>query len=110
MENCCNNELGRFPHNEDINTGIKAVQNGYHVLRFMAPNFTWFTLTYYYFANADIIIPKGKLNESFLYTMKILQPDDTYLETDDCDNYTFTTFINTKACGTCDDEEIFIYE
>ncbi len=103
MENCCKNDLGIFPHNNEINTGVKATQNGYHKLELIGPNFAGFTLEYYYFANADIIIPQGTLNENFVYQLKIKQPDSTYLETDECPNYIFKTFVSTIECDDCEE-------
>jgi hypothetical protein len=109
MENCCNTDLGIFAHNKEINLGVKATQNGFHIIELIGPNFAGFTLRYYYFAGADIIIPQGKLNEDFFYKLKIKQPDNTYLETDTCPNYSLKTFVSTVFCSLCTDDEIIYY-
>lgn len=107
MENCCKNRLGAFPHTQEINLGVKSTQNGYHTLELIGPNFAGFTLKYYFFANRSIIIPQGKLNEDFLYELKIKQPDGTYLEIDNCPNFNFKTFVNTVYCSPCDEDLIY---
>lgn len=108
---CCKIDLGNFPHSGEIKTGQIATQNGYHKLELVGPNFAGFTLTYYYFAGAEIVIPQGKLNEDFLYKMKIKQPDGTYFKdlTGECENFIFKTFIETSSCGACP-EDVFVYE
>lgn len=103
---CCKNELGNFPHTEEIKTGLISSQTGSHKLEFFGPNFASFSKQYYFFAGAEIIIPQGVLNEDSLYKLKIKQPDGTYYEKEECENFTFRTYIETnnecKPCGDAD--------
>lgn len=100
---CCKNELGNFPHIGEINTGLNASQTGKYKLELVGPNFGSFSKWYYFFSGAKIIIPQGVLNEDSFYKMKIRQPDGSYYEKDDCENFVFKTYIETnKDCNFCD--------
>lgn len=95
---CCKNDLGSFPHNKDINTGLQAAQSGMHELMFTGPNFTRFSKYLNVSIGEDIVIPQGILNEDCVYAMVITQPDGTTIEQDACENFAFRTFINKVVC------------
>ena len=95
---CCKNNLGEFPHNRDIDTGVVALQTGTHELRLKAANFTTQSLWLNVTLGGNIIIPQGNLNENFTYSFTIIQPDGTILEVTDCSNFSLTTFISTASC------------
>lgn len=96
---CCKNELGQFPHNRDINTGVSAVQSGIHELRFTGPNYVRFSKFLTLAEFDDIVIPQGLLNEDCAYSLEIIQPDSTLLSLTDCTNFALTTFINKVDCS-----------
>jgi hypothetical protein len=95
---CCKNDLGTFPHNRDINTGIETTQAGIHEIRLKGPNFATQSLFQNLDSGDEIVIPKGVLNEYFQYSMVIIQPDLTMIELTECSNFTFKTFINRISC------------
>jgi len=110
---CCKNDLGIFPHNEDINLGPIAEESGEVTLFFTGINGTKFSIKINVAdptADADIIIPKGLLNEDLYYCFTIRNPSGSYIEkiTDGigCGNYCLKTFIDiTSGCGdTCPSE------
>lgn len=99
--NCCVNDLGRKPHNQDIDLGVQAEQTGKYIalLYFagMVINRS-FNLT----LGDDLIIPRP-FNEMYQYKMQIIQPDGELLKIDDCENFSFQTYINiTPPCAPCD--------
>lgn len=100
--NCCHNDLGCFPHNKDIDTGLLAEQAGVYNLMFIGPNFSRFSKLIYFAIGAAIIIPKGVLNEDFQYTFQIIQPDGVAVLVDTCPNFSFKTFINITDCDDID--------
>lgn len=99
--NCCINDLGQLPHNENIDLGMQAAQTGTFIailffagMRIQRP----FTLT----LGDDVIVPRP-FNEMYLYKMQIKQPDGTLLVSNDCDTFSFQTYINiTGPCPVCD--------
>lgn len=95
---CCLNDLGSFPHNKDINTGVEASVSGMHCLSFEGPNFSKFSKYVSCESGEDIVIPQGTLNEDFTYNFTIAKPDGTLYSADDCSNYALKTFINKVAC------------
>lgn len=95
---CCKNDLGEFPHNQEILTGIDAAQTGLHKLTFTGPNYTKFSKYLRFTAAEEIAIPVGLLNEDFQYTLVITQPDNTNIEVDECENFSLRTFINKIEC------------
>ena len=108
---CCKNELGNFPHNTDINTGIVITLDGVYSLTFSSINGTSFGLDIDVPSSpppSTLIIPKGKLNEDLYYCFTILQPSDPnainptreLLSVDDCTEFCLKTFILTNPdCG-----------
>lgn len=102
-DQCCIIDLGSFPHNEDLETGLSASQFGDHKVQlfFSGARLTQvIPLTYY----QEIIIPRP-FNEDYLYKMQIIQPDGTLYTQDDCDTFSFKIYLNINSpCGTdCDD-------
>lgn len=98
---CCLNDLGDKPHNEDIDLGIDADQDGDYIaildfagvkIRRKIPLIT----------GDPIIIPRP-FNEMYLYKMKVQKPDGSFLAIDDCENFIFKTYINiTSSCSDCE--------
>lgn len=95
---CCLNDLGSFPHNRDINTGLAANGAGVYELRFTGPNYSKFSKYIAFSDTEDIIIPAGILNEDFQYTLEIFKPDGTNLLVDECQYFGLRTFINIVSC------------
>lgn len=96
---CCYNDLGSFPHNRIIDTGIDAPSAGIYELRFLGPNFTKFSKFIGFGLGDDIEIPVGTLNEDFTYTLEIVLPSGSLHSVDDCTNFRLSTFINKIACS-----------
>lgn len=104
MIDCCKKDLGKFPHNQNIDTGLEAVQTGTHEFQFSAMNFTEFSYKKYFTIGDKITIPKNVLNEDFIYNFQIKQPDGEYFlaEIDGlgCPNLMLRTYISTnKICN-----------
>ena len=93
---CCKKILGEKPHNEDIDCGVQASQNGVHKFRLKGPNFTQFVIKKTFSIGEDIVIPKLTLCEDFLYEFQIEQPDKTFAESDGCSTFTVQTIISTN--------------
>lgn len=99
---CCRNDLGSFPHNRDINTGILVPAAGKYELRFHAPNWAVFSVFQVLASGEEVVIPQGLLNEDFQYDMEIVKTDGTMIEQDDCSTFSFRTFINKVSCDDID--------
>ena len=96
---CCVNDLGMKPHNEDLNTGIVADQTGNYkaILVFGAARIT---VTFPITLGNKIIVPRP-FNEVYQYSMTIIKPDGNVLEYNKCPNFTFRTYINIdRLCET----------
>lgn len=102
---CCQNDLGCFPHNKEIDTGLTAPEAGIYKFFFSGPNFTKFEKILYFGAGQAIKIAAGVLNEDFQYRLQIEKPDGTFWSQDDCEFFAIKTFINTISC----DDEYFDY-
>jgi hypothetical protein len=98
---CCKNDIGKFPHNEAINTGIVVPVYGTYEIELSAMNFTTFKLKQKYGAGDTIIIPQGTLCEDFLYNFTVKKPDGTFLQVNSCENFILKTYISTN--NLCDD-------
>lgn len=96
---CCINDLGRFPHNEIINTGIIAAQVGDHFLYMNAPTGGTFTLVKNLAIGEALTIAIGQLNESMIYNFKVAQPDGALISVADCENFRLQTIINSQIDG-----------
>lgn len=112
--NCCKNEKGNFPHNQNIDLGVAIPATATWHLEFTGINGTTFELAVSYTIGGNLIIPKGYLNEDMYYCMKayywneeFVVPQKVYITegegVDECDNFCFKTYILTnKDCGnTC---------
>lgn len=100
MEDCCKNDLGLKPHNEDVDLGIQADQEGIYVfiLSFAGIKISRkVTLE----LGADIVIPRP-FNESYLYKAQVKQPDGEFLSLNDCTNFEFRTYVS--ADRVCENE------
>lgn len=105
---CCYTQLGTFPHNEPINTGIVAEKSGKYVYRL---NFLGAIIYKEQTVEAgdDLIVPVP-FNENYSYELKVIDPDRENVvnpSNDDCDTWMFTTFIaikeNCNGTNECDD-------
>lgn len=103
---CCSNNLGRFPHNAEINTSLVAGATGEYIIELYNMNGTVHTKKVEVSISEDIIIPRP-FNEDYYYTMKIKNPQGTYIEKDGSQEFCFETYININdecnADNTCDD-------
>lgn len=107
---CCKNELGNFPHNADIPTGIMVLGGGDYVFNAGKINGTVFAFPVTIpdvDTPTELVIPKGILNEDFYYCFTVKNPAGNFVETNDCQNYCLKTYIETNTtCGnTCPPEE-----
>lgn len=108
MTDCCKKDLGRFPHNEDIDTTLTASMDGEYEFFFSGINGTEFSIKATFETGDALVIPKNKLNEDMLYKVQVKDPNGDLIETDDCPNYLITTYIKTQECNTCDEEEAYV--
>jgi hypothetical protein len=95
---CCKNDLGQFPHNEDVDTGALADQVGVWkaLLTFGAAKITRsFTIAN---LNDPIIVPRP-FNELYQYSMQIMKPDNSLLEVTNCTIFAFKTYIAIAPCA-----------
>lgn len=99
---CCVNDLGSFPHNRVIDTGLDAESAGLHELRFQGANFVKFSKFLNLGTGNDITIPVGTLNEDFVYNFEVIKPDGSKVSVDDCTTFSLQTFINKIACDDVD--------
>jgi len=102
---CCKKDLGKFPHNQNIDTGLIAAKTGTHEFQFSAANFTEFSYKKYFTIGDKIIIPKKVLNEDFIYNFQIKQPDGTLFVAPfgdgGCENLVLRTYVSTN--NLCND-------
>lgn len=93
---CCKKYLGEFPHDEDINIGIKATKAGLYKIQIgFGPDVKHKKETTLNIG--DFIIIKRPFLESVLYDVKIIDPDGDFILSDDgCDNFTLKTYIQTN--------------
>lgn len=110
--NCCKNDKGQFPHNQNIDLGVVIPATETWYLEFTGINGTKFEVSVPYTMGDNLIIPKGLLNEDMYYCVKAYYwdeearvPEKVYLTegVEECDNFCFKTYILTnKDCGnTC---------
>ena len=106
---CCNNDLGSFPHNKTINTGINATQGGVYVAILI---FGGMRLRREFSVDLGSLIKiPVPFNEDYLYSLQIEKPDGTLHSLNSCTNFSFKTYIALKDCGDpCFEEEIIIYQ
>ncbi len=99
---CCNNYLGRFPHNEDIRTGVFANATGEFIFKFDYLG-AGFGLTVDGVDGEELVIQKGFLNENFTYRFTIVDPNGDNIEIYDCENFSLKTYTNINTCqDDCD--------
>lgn len=100
MSDCCKNDLGDVAHNGSVATGVNATQAGTHI----ATLFLFGTrLRRSFFVNlGDEIIVQSPFNEDYQYLIQIEQPDGSNITKNDCENFTFKTYIETsEMCAPC---------
>jgi hypothetical protein len=107
---CCKNELGNFPHNADINTGIMVLGGGDYVFNAGTINGTKikFAVTIPDIDTpSELVIPKGILNEDFYYCFTVTDPGGEPVIDNYCEKFCLKTYIETNTtCGnTCPPEE-----
>jgi hypothetical protein len=99
---CCVNNLGRYPHNKEIDTFILATEQGSHTLYLTDAKGNTFELIKDVEIGEKIKISVGELNENMLYQFKIQQPSGDYISVNDCEKFQLKTIINTQING-CND-------
>lgn len=104
---CCNNYLGKFPHNEDINTGIIANATGEFIFKFDYLG-NGFEIIVDGIIDEPLIIPSGQLNENFTYRFIIVDPNGDNMEIYDCEDFSLKTFINTNICNDVCDTSVYL--
>jgi hypothetical protein len=105
---CCLNNLGKYPHNKEINTNITAPATGDYVFYFTTSNSNNFSLTINFEVGDKLIIPVSTLNESMVHTFRIEKPDGNFITQNECDVFGLQTIINTQIDGcsnSCDDTD-----
>jgi hypothetical protein len=103
---CCKNELGNFPHNADIHTGVFVIGGGDYIFDAGKINGTIIRFAVTITPSEvpiELIIPKGILNEDFYYCFTITDPLGQPIEENYCGNFCLKTYIETNiTCGdTC---------
>jgi len=113
MENCCSNNLGRFPHNKQIDTAIMVSDLGDYILRFRGSDNSTFELIKTIEEPGTLNVEIGELNENMTYTFTVEKPDTTLISLNECETFKLTTIINTQLdgcsnpCDNTDDSEIY---
>lgn len=105
---CCSNNLGRFPHNKQIDTGIVVSDSGDYILRMEAANGNTFELVKTIDSPGNIKIEIGELNENMEYKFTVEKPDESFVSINNCENFKLKTIINTQIDGCtdpCDDSD-----
>ena len=101
--NCCLNDLGLKPHNEDVDTSVVASQTGVYqaLIEF---NGTIQRISFEGAASAKLIIPRP-FNENFIYKFTMIAPDGSQVTKDACPNFQFKTYVNINtSCNGMDYE------
>jgi len=99
--NCCIKDLGAYPHNKDLNTGIDATQTGQHkaILFFAGVRIE----RKFSGINGQKLVIPMPFNESYIYKLQILQPDGVTVKVDDCEDFKFKIYLNIDL--TCPDDD-----
>lgn len=105
---CCINDLGRFPHNKAIDTGIPVTVVGDYILMMEGSNGNTFELVKTIEEAGNIMIAVGDLNENMDYKFTIEDPDGDLISVNECSNFKLKTILNTQINGCdngCDDSD-----
>ncbi len=108
MNNCCFNNLGRFPHNQIIDLGLLTDQTGVYILRMEAANGNTFELRKEVDEPQNLTIEIGELNENMEYKFTVEKPDGEFISVENCETFKLKTIINTQIDGctsSCDDTD-----
>lgn len=109
---CCNNFLGNYPHNADIDSGIVVPSSGTFKFKFKylgAIIEKLITVIFDEYIDQNFIIPND-LNANFLYEFTIEKPDGSLLSVNSCTDFSLKTYINITDCdSTCDAESDSVY-
>lgn len=106
---CCKNDLGDVPHNQNVGTGVNTDEAGVHVailffagVRLRRP---------FSVALGDEIEIPGPFNEMYQYKAQVEKPSGALVSLSDCTNFVFKTYISTnEVCDECEEEETILYE
>ena len=106
--NCCCTKilsLCKFSVCGDIDFGIQAVQGGTHTLELEFLGVT-FTKEKHFEGDDDIIFPASGLNENYIYTGKLFDPDGKQIVIKKGDiEYDCFSFETSLAYAIVDEEE-----
>ena len=106
--NCCVNNLGRFSHNQVLDTGLLMPDEGDYNIHLEAANGNTFVLTKSLDGTETLKFEIGELNEQMVYTFTIQKPDGTNFSLNVCEKFKLQTLINTQINGCanpCDDSD-----
>lgn len=104
---CCNNYIGKFAHNEDIQTGIIANATGEFIFKFDYLG-NGFNIVVDGVVDEELVIPFGTLNENFTYHFTVEDPNGDNLEIYDCEDFSLKTFINLTPCLNVCDTSVYL--
>ncbi|WP_282787174.1 hypothetical protein [Flavobacterium croceum] len=96
---CCVNNLGRYPHNKEIDTYLVATEAGEHTLYLTDAKGNTFELIKDVETGETIKIAIGELNENMVYNFTIDKPSGTKISVNDCETFQLKTIINTQING-----------
>ena len=104
MENCCIVDIGSYPHNENVGTGLIATITGNHIVRLSYLG-SIIPITVNVNQGEEIVIPNNRLNENYTYEFTVEGPDGELVESAYCNTFKFKTYVNlNQPCDhTCDD-------
>lgn len=100
---CCVNNLGRYSHNEIVDTYVMVPIDGLYKAYMTAANGNTFVLNKELDAGQTLKFDIGELNESMLYDFTIQKPDGTNIVVNACETFRLQTIINTQidGCNPC---------
>jgi hypothetical protein len=88
---CCINDIGFAPHNQDLSTGIDAIQDGEHTAILFFQGIRIFR-KFPGVIGEELIVPRP-FNESYLYKLQIQQPDGELISVNECVDFKFKIYI-----------------
>lgn len=109
MSECCKNDLGSVPHNENVGIGVNTDEAGVHVaILFFAG--VRLRRSFSVALGDEIKIPKP-FNEMYQYKVQVEKPSGAIVDLNLCPNFVFKTYIATNEdCNECEVEETIIYQ
>lgn len=106
--NCCSNNLGMFPHNKEIDTGILCVIAGTYVINVDSADGNKFAIEQEKEIADKIKFAIGDLNENMEHVFTVTDPNGELIKINDCEFFKLQTYINTRKheCpDNCDDSD-----